>query len=625
MNKKMNYNNGCYNYLKNIFFWKNHSDYYKIENITYSFSFIFNIVKLEYHIGLYNIYNNLILPSDLSLYNNLSLICDFELKLIDLKIQSIANIYKNKYFKCTEFIKINERANLGFTIYNSKNISDSHSVNLFTEKIINYNIKNKLERIFDSFLIIDNYLSLIQKINNRRINQNFRLKASFIKYPLTTLKKNINFNENMWTFENLYNNYFCFCKGKNCLKDKIPQKCKFFLYQYIIDNNRYIYNKTDYLFIDFIFAELSSDDVYPVFEEMERKKYPVHYVTENYNIYKKYCKNIIECITIILCDKDKYHNYGDFIEKYFSLFLKLKAVISGKYINIHYISTLFYNIEYITYIAVGHGVCYFKEYLYKDDRLYGRKKNDKILIPNSDKIISIAKKYGWEEPNIIKISLPRWDKYKIDNELHSFSKNKEIFKSNSIFVMFSWRDMRRNKKISHFYIDNIKNLICNNKLNRQLKRNNIFLYFSLHRYIIEKYTNIHTYFLKKNKQILYIEQNQISQCLSKTSLIVTDFSSIIFDLMIRKKPFVLYIPDSEDPNLKDIYTFDYYDLILSLKNNSIIFENIFFTIKETVNKIIYYINHNFNLDTKMTNFYKSFHLNNGNNIITFINYLKDLK
>ena len=138
--------------------------------------------------------------------------------------------------------------------------------------------------------------------------------------------------------------------------------------------------------------------------------------------------------------------------------------------------------------------------------------------------------------------------------------------------------MRRNKKISHFYIDNIKNLICNNELNRQLKRNNIFLYFSLHRYIIEKYTNIHTYFLKKNKQILYIEQNQISQCLSKTSLIVTDFSSIIFDLMIRKKPFVLYIPDSEDPNLKDIYTVDYYDLILSLKNNSIIFENIFFTI-----------------------------------------------
>ena len=89
----------------------------------------------------------------------------------------------------------------------------------------------------------------------------------------------------------------------------------------------------------------------------------------------------------------------------------MKAVISAKEGTRTKYSQLFYNLEYVTYIAVGHGVCYFKDYLYADDRLYGRKINDKILIPPSEKIISIAKKFGWKDENIIKLNLPRWDKF----------------------------------------------------------------------------------------------------------------------------------------------------------------------------------------------------------------------
>ena len=50
----------------------------------------------------------------------------------------------------------------------------------------------------------------------------------------------------------------------------------------------------------------------------------------------------------------------------------------------------------------------------------------------------------------------------------------------------------------------------------------------------------------------------------------------------------------------------YYELIQSLKNGTIYFENKFFYIKDVVNKIKYYINNNFILETKLEKFYDAF-------------------
>jgi len=124
--------------------------------------------------------------------------------------------------------------------------------------------------------------------------------------------------------------------------------------------------------------------------------------------------------------------------------------LSGKYNCYESITYLFYNIEYITYIAIGHGVCYFKDYLFKDNRLYGSKRNDKILIPPSKKLIYMAKKYGWKDEDIIKMNLPRWDKYNNDTSINDSNENR--FKIKSIFLMFTWRQIKKNEKISNYYI-----------------------------------------------------------------------------------------------------------------------------------------------------------------------------
>ena len=356
---------------------------------------------------------------------------------------------------------------------------------------------------------------------------------------------------------------------------------------------------------------------------MEKQNYLVHYITEKIDIYQKYCKEKSECLKVLQITRKNYFMIGDILEKYLIIFLKLKAFISGKSWDDNKIADVLYNIEYITYIGIGHGVCYFKDYLYKENRLYGSKKNDKILIPPSKKVIYMAKKHGWKDENIIKINLPRWDKY--DNELLSSVNLNNKFKTQSMLFMFTWRNIKPKKEISSYYIKNVITLLSNYNLAKTINKNNITLYFAFHRYIIHKYKIQYIQTIYRNKYIKYIEQNDISDCLSKTSLVVSDFSSIIFDMIYRGKPYILYIPDANDPNLRNIYFNDYSQLIESLKNGTFYFENTFFDINSVVEKIIYYINNKFNIEQNLTKFYDSFELKQGKNINNFIKYLVNLK
>ena len=248
---------------------------------------------------------------------------------------------------------------------------------------------------------------------------------------------------------------------------------------------------------------------------------------------------------------------GDFLEKYLDLFLRLKATISGA--KIYSYNNLFYNIEYITYICLGHGITYLKDFLYKD--YYSNKTYNKIILPDSDIIISNAMKYGWTIEKIIKIGLPRWDIF--------YNYEKTLLKiNNSIFVMFTWRDLKKNRNISSYYFKNIFGLINSPELLKNLESNKITLYFTLH-HNMEEYK----YIFNNNKYIKYINQDQINECLTKCDLLITDFSSIIFDIMIRFKPYILFIPDSEDPKISKIYNKTYYDIIIFLELQYIYFQN----------------------------------------------------
>ena len=339
---------------------------------------------------------------------------------------------------------------------------------------------------------------------------------------------------------------------------------------------------------------------------MKSLNFGVHYMTQIKDIHEKYCESRNICLTII---KDIFID-GNFIEKYLTLILRLKAVLSGS--EFFFVDNLFYNIDYITYISVGHGVSFFKHFLYSNYSYYGCEKYNKILIPPSNMLISMAIYYGWKDENIIKINLPRWDKY------NDFDNIKEERPSKNIFIMFTWRITKYKKDISKLYFKNINGLLNNDSLIKYLNEYNVTLYFTFHRRIRNKAK------FQLNKNVKFIEEKEISGILSNTSLVVSDFSSIIFDMIYREKPFVIFIPDSDDPTLNDIYDICYSKLIKDIKDGTITFQNTFFNIEDTVNKINYYVKNNFNLEPKLKEFYNNLGLKKGNNTIKFIEYLKNL-
>ena len=444
-----------------------------------------------------------------------------------------------------------------------------------------------------------------------------------MKEPICDVKRNSIGDSNGWVFRNIYNNYFCYCIGTKCVKNEVKQICKLNFYKYIIDVNRDLYPKTEYIFVDFIFKALPSDDTFPVFEEMIKQNMSAHYITEKEDLYNEYCPDHKYCQTIIPINIFSYYKFGDFLEKYLTLMLKLKAVISCKQSSFHYLSYLFYKIEYVTYIAVGHGVDFFKDYLFGYYRIYGSKINNKILIPPSKVLVDLAIKFGWEKRNIIQINLPRWDRYsQVD---YYFSGN---ITSNSILVMFTWRYTKwwlGFRDISELYHENIIKLLENTKLHETLEKHNMTLYFSLHRLVNRKYVPKYDVAIEKVDNLKYVKQNELSECLAKTKLVVSDFSSIIFDLMSRGKPFVIYIPDAEDKNIIKTYTNDYIDLIQNMKNGKIQFKNKFDTVEETVEKIISYIENDYKIEPDLKEFYDSFNFKIKNNTNEFIDYLIKLK
>ena len=606
-----------YNYFNNSGIFMKDDLSFNLINRKYFYYHQLKIIQIIYKIQIFDLNKKPIFPSDLALNYNLHIAC-FIIINNTININSLIAIEEDKYFKCTEFFKLNENIEYGIVVY------ETDINNNIIKKFFLYN-KNKMN-IKLNYKDVKNINNFKNNNNNNYIfpgqtnKQNNLIKMNKLKKLYTqksnyNLKRNSIIEKNQWNFMNIFNEYFCFCIGYKCFNSKINEKCRYYYYLYLIDKNSYIYPKTDYLLMDFIFKKYSSDDAYPIFKEMVNHNLNAHYLTENEEIYKKYCHKKIPCNHIIYVNQKNYTINDEFLEKHFTLILKLKMVLNSVGVDINFINNLFYNIDYITYICICHGISYFKDYLY--NIYYGPKNFDKLLIPNSDLLISAAIKYGWKEKDIIKFNLPRWDKYNLDCKLSYKNSNIKI---NSIFIMFTWRELKENKRISSYYIDNIQNLLQNEQLINNIIKHNLTLYFSLHHglYQYKKlFTNI--------KNFEYIEENNIAECLSKTDLLVTDFSSIIFDMIYRRKPYIIYIPDSNDLNINNIYSENTCNIINKFKNKTFPFENIYLDINSTVNKIIYYINNKFELEKKMTVFYNNFNFTKENITFKFIQYISKLK
>ena len=624
----IDYNNYCFfSKIENISNINN--IFLKIVNIEYYYSNEYQLIEIKYFIKLTDIEKYSIKPSDLSLIYNLNLICNTYYFEVSDNIYSLANNHENELFFCHEYINSYESAKFGIKIFKI-NYSDeeieSFDIFFFSDKLIKSNLKSKFNNNyrFNITYIYNNYYKLLFEIGNSKkfnttVTETFNLKSSFLRPPLFCLKKDITQKEGKWYFDNIYDNYFCFCRGESCIDIKIFnnynfQSCKYFFYLTIIDRYRNLYRKNHYLLSDFFDENIESSDALPIFQEMIIQNLKAHYLTMSPIIYQQFCLDHGECSYNLRIIYGVRRINGDVLEKYLKLFLKLKAVITAE--PYESIDNLFYNIDYITYIFLGHGVQYIKSYLYKNYLSY--KKYNKMLLPPYQKIIDTAVEAGWNYNDIIKIGLPKWDNYIIYKpNLLNYENNKYI--ERAIFLMFTWRKVKKGKSISYLYYSNLYKILNNKKINKLLYKKNIKLFFCFHHRL--KFGKK----IKTNSNIKLINQNDISSLLKNCTLIITDFSAIIFDAIIQKKPLIIYIPDALDNNLKELYAFDYYETIMKIKNGYIYLYEVFLELKKVINKIIYYIKNDFVLEQKKLQFYNQFKFKNRGNTKKFIRYIRRLK
>ena len=247
--------------------------FYKFSNYSYIFNFNFNIIKVEYNIFFHYKNNSIITPSDLTLYYDLHLVCHIIRSNSNISIDSLPSIKLNKFFHCIEFVNINEKIKFGIKLY--KTINQTHFINFthyfFNDNVFNYNKSfcSNNEFFHPSYIEKEYYL------NN--MNNTMNLKNLYSKPPIYSPITNISNKYNEWIFLNIYNHYFCFCRGNNCLYNLLnyqndAQLCKYKFYLNLIEENKYLYNKTDYLLADFPWNYQSFDDAFPVFINLIKLK-----------------------------------------------------------------------------------------------------------------------------------------------------------------------------------------------------------------------------------------------------------------------------------------------------------------------------------------------------------------
>ena len=605
--------------------------YLTISDLNYIYSKKNKLIEITYYITFFDKNYHFIKPSNLALLYNLGIFCNFYSFENHENIYSIANIHQNKEFYCIEYSKIGEQAKFGIKIYKIKEIGEENEymeLYFFSDKFININDDPSKENNskFDIHYLHKKYIQLLHKINEltyiKDTSKNTNnLIYSYLQPPLCFLKKDIAQFAGKWYFKNIYENYFCFCKGETCINiisfyKYEFQSCKYFLYLTIIDENKYLYPKTHYLFSDFFDDNIEPSDALPIFKEIIKRNIKAHYITMSFDFYKQFCYKNTKCINDLQIIYGIRRIDGDVLEKYLELFLKLKAVIAAE--RYDGIDNFFYNIDYIVYIFLGHGVQYIKSYLYND--YLSPKKYNKMLLPPSEIFVSLALAAGWKNEDIIKITCPKFDKYKIYIKKKLSSEDSEK-NERSIFVMFTWRNTKKGRNVSALYYDNIYKILNNSLINEQLLLYNVKLYFCYHHALKEKkFINV-----DNDTNIRFISQNEISILLQNSSLIITDFSAILFDAIVQRKPLILYLPDGLDPNIKDIYTNEYYETINKIKNGIIYLNEVFLDFDKFTNKIIYYIKNDFDLEEEKLNIYKKFGLTNRGNTRKFIKYLKALK
>lgn len=339
-----------------------------------------------------------------------------------------------------------------------------------------------------------------------------------------------------------------------------------------------IFGRKKILLIDNIFndkAELI--DNFTLFEYLQKdpkfKKISYYIINKNNEQFSQISKKYKNIIPLDDCSVN------------FSLMRKL---LTAKYwldsfqvLNKLNLQTYFKESQIIN-VYTQHGINYFKSGFWGKQDI-GEQTFRKIIFSNKREQILFKQYYSYNDENTILAGLARWDLMK------------DITQPTDIFAYFTFRTYLRDPSLNieeTTYYQNILKLVSSEKLNALLKKHNISLNLALHH---EVFRYLHQQ-LDQIGNIKLIPDVEIGQVKQKSSLLITDYSSMCFDFMFKNRPVVFYRLDKDEPLLNNDNESKINNENVEAKNHELY--NICYNAEDVVNIIEKYLNNNFQLETE---------------------------
>lgn len=264
---------------------------------------------------------------------------------------------------------------------------------------------------------------------------------------------------------------------------------------------------------------------------------------------------------------------------------------------------------YVYYIFTQHGITFFKDdYICQNS--YSSFIFDKLMISNDFERDIFVNRGCYEEKNLIKNGLFRWDKLSADN-----AKSEK-----SIFIYFTHRrylaNIEEDEIKNTVYFRTILGLLENPRFKKFVKDNGYTLKVALHHSIL----SICGSEMLNGMEIL--DDDHIADAKKTSAILITDYSSMCFEMWFQHKPSIfLHIPDGDDC-LEYGHITDLADPYLTKKDY--IF-NIVETVDDCIDKLMDYHNTDFKLKPDEKAKRDTFFYYNGDFRKRFYEYLSDMK
>lgn len=273
-------------------------------------------------------------------------------------------------------------------------------------------------------------------------------------------------------------------------------------------------HESGYYFFDYIYKNKKHDNFYyvinkdsPEFVNLKDKKDKVlYFMSFKYFVYMFAAKLLISSDT-------KRNSYN----------LKLKK------------SKLANELTTKKLVYLQHGVNGLKKVpdFYKDRGVF-----DLVIAPSEFERKMIINYWGYDESEVVTTGLARWDVLEEKTDQVDFKQ---------IFVMPTWRTwmdgMTKEQFVQTDYFRNYNGFLSSKRLGDMLKENNIRIKFFLHPKF-KAYIDLFKFDSSHIEKFEFLEV-PLDEMIMKSSLMISDYSSVIWEMFYLEKPCVFYHFDRE--------------------------------------------------------------------------------